>query len=95
MGRRPILNEDRASPGLRGSSRLRAEGLDWGFEPSIQNTVRSVLNKEGSVPTLGCDQVGFSAGPVITTLLAEQSFLFLFSHYLAAFHGPPVRTFSV
>ena len=32
---------------------------------------------------------------MITTLLAEQYFLFLFSRYLAVFHGPPVRTFSV
>ena len=47
------------------------------------------------MPTLGCNQVGFSAGPVTTTLLAEQSFLFLFSRYLAVFHGPPVITFSV
>ena len=31
------------------------------------------------MPALGCDQVGFSAGPVITTLLVEQFFLFLFS----------------
>ena len=31
------------------------------------------------MPTLSCDQVDFCAGPVITTLLIEQSFLFLFS----------------